>query len=103
MRSGGADYRDSSWTEPQLVDLNWVGVTVSAPDGVALSASGSTLTVSWNPVAGAESYLVTVVPVDDPDAPVVVDARTTATSLSVTLPAVGLYAVTVTASSPITL
>lgn len=98
---GGADYRDSSWTEPQLVDLNWVGVTVSAPDGVALSASGSTLTVSWNPVAGAESYLVTVVPVDDPYAPVVVDAQTTATSLSVTLPAVGLYAATVTASSPL--
>ena len=98
---GGADYRDSSWTEPQLVDLNWVGVTVSAPDGVALSASGSTLTVSWNPVAGAESYLVTVVPVDDPDSPVVVDARTTATSLSVTLPAVGIYAATVTASSPL--
>lgn len=98
---GGAGYRDSSWTEPQLVDLNWVGVTVSAPDGVALSASGSTLTVSWDPVAGAESYLVTVVPVDDPDAPVVVDARTTATSLSVTLPAVGLYAATVTASSPL--
>jgi len=92
--------RDSSWTEDLVVDLSWANLTVTAPEGVEWESNGSKMTVRWTAVAGADHYLVDVVPTDDVAHPVVTGAVAQGTSLDVTVPRVGEYAVTVTAVSP---
>ena len=93
-------YRNSSWSEEQVVDLAWAGISVSAPTDVVCVPSGSELLVSWTAVANADHYLVTVAPADDLWNPVVLEAKTTASTLSVPVPALGQYVVKVTAVSP---
>ena len=97
---GGEKYRDSSWSEPLVVDLSWTDVVVERPDEVRTSASGGKLTVSWTGVADAEHYLVDVYPEDDPDNPVVSARKAVGTSLTVDIPSVGAYLARVTAVSP---
>ena len=97
---GGEKYRDSSWSEPLVVDLSWADVVVERPHEVWTSASGGKLTVSWTGVADAEHYLVDVYPEDDPDNPVVSAQKVKGTSLTVTIPSVGAYMARVTAVSP---
>lgn len=92
--------RDSSWTEEQVVDLSWATITVTPPADVDWESNGGKMTVRWTAVEGADHYLVTVAPTDDPDHPVVENAKATGTSLVVTIPAAGEYGVTVTAVSP---
>ena len=92
--------RDSSWTEEQVVDLAWASVRVAPPTDVAWERNGAKMTVWWTAVDGADHYLVDVVQTDDPERPVVLGAKTTGTSLEVTVPSVGEYTVTVTAVSP---
>ena len=92
--------RDSSWTEAQVVDLSWATITVTSPADVGWELNGGKMTVRWAAVEGADHYLVTVAPTDDPAHPVVENAKTTGASLVVTIPAAGEYGVTVTAVSP---
>lgn len=92
--------RDSSWTEEQVVDLSWATITVTPPADVDWESNGGKMTVRWTAVEGADHYLVTVAPTDDPDHPVVENAKASGTSLVVTIPAAGEYGVTVTAVSP---
>ena len=90
---------DSSWTQDQVVDLAWAGVSVDVPCDVAVAASGDMLNVSWSEVTSAARYRVTVTPEDGSDVePIVED--TTSTSAAVRVPALGEYVVTVTAFSP---
>ena len=101
MATGGAgDCRDSSWSEEGVVDLAWAGIAVSAPSDVVCTPSGSDLSIAWTAVENAVHYLVTVVPTDDPENPVVENAKTTACTLSVPVLALGQYRVEVTAVSP---
>lgn len=92
--------RDSSWTEEQVVDLSWATITVTPPADVDWESNGGKMTVRWAAAEGADHYLVTVAPTDDPEHPVVENAKTAGTSLVVTIPAAGEYGVTVTAVSP---
>lgn len=92
--------RDSSWTEEQIVDLSWASATVAPPTDVAWEMNGAKMTVRWTAVAGADHYLVDVVPSGDPEHPVVSGAKAMGTSLEVTVPSVGEYTATVTAVSP---
>lgn len=94
------DCRDSPWSEEGVVDLTWAGISVSAPTDVVCVPSGAELMVSWTAVANADHYLVTVAPADDRWNPVVMEAKTTACTLSVPVPALGQYVVEVTAVSP---
>ena len=101
LASEGAEQKDSPWSEESsVIDLAWADLEMTAPQGVGMAASGEKLTVSWNPVAGADHYLVDVYPTDDPDNPVVVAQRTNGTKLTVTVKSVGEYAACVTAVSP---
>ena len=97
---GGEGQQDSPWSDEQVVDLSWAGISVSAPSGVAVTSSGGSLHVSWDAVENAAWYLVTVVPVGNPSSPVVADLQTTATSCDVAVPSLGEYSATVTAVSP---
>lgn len=100
VQAVGGRHRDSSWTPPQVLDLNWADLTVSAPTGIVTDAADGKLTVSWTPVDGADHYLVTVVSVDDPDQFALCNQKTAATTLTLAVPHVGDYAVTVTAVAP---
>lgn len=100
VQAVGGKYRDSSWSAPLVLDLNWYDLTVSAPTGIVTSADGGKLTVSWEPVDGADHYLVDVVSVDDPALFAVRNRKATSTTLTLAVPSVGDYAVTVTAVAP---
>lgn len=97
---GGEGQQDSPWSDEQVVDLSWAGISVSAPSGVAVTSSGGSLHVSWDAVENAAWYLVTVVPSGNPGSPVVADLQTVATSCDVAVPLLGEYSATVTAVSP---
>lgn len=100
QNDGDTAYRDSSWTDEQRFEMAWASVSVEPPTGIEWDVDGSKMTVRWNAVAGADHYLVTVVQTDDPEHPVVRNARATGMSLVVTVPAAGEYSVQVTAVSP---
>ena len=96
---GGVEVRDSSWTEERVVDLSWAGIVVSEPTGIDAVQSGAAIAVSWDAVASAESYRVTVVSADEPD--VALDCVEVAgTEAEVPVAAIGDYSVAVTAISP---
>lgn len=97
---GGGGQQDSPWSDEQVVDLSWAGISVSAPSGVSVTPSGNNLHVSWVAVENAAWYLVTVVPSGNPGSPVVADLQTVATSCDVAVPSLGEYSATVTAVSP---
>lgn len=97
---GGADVRDSSWTDEQIIDLGWASLTVDAPEAVTMSASGDSLTVSWKAVPGADYYLVGVTLPDDWNGAEMEAVKTTGTSATVKVPIVGTYSVRVTAVAP---
>lgn len=97
---GEMRFKDSAWSEELVADLAWAGIVVSPPADVDWESNGGKMTVRWTAVEGADHYLVTVAPTDDPDHPVVENAKASGTSLVVTIPAAGEYGVTVTAVSP---
>ena len=97
---GGTAYRDSSWTDEQRFEMAWASVSVEPPTGIDWDVDGNKMTVRWDAVAGADHYLVTVVLTDDPEHPVVQNAKAAGTSFAVTVPAAGEYSVQVTAVSP---
>lgn len=92
--------RDSAWTDEQVVDLSWSSIRVAAPEGVEPEVRGGKIAVRWSTVALADHYLVDVIPLGDPEHPVVRAAKTNATTVEVEVPSVGEYVVTVTAVSP---
>ena len=47
------DNRYSDWTQTQVLRLN---ITVSAPTGLQQAVNGTSATLTWNPVAGADGY-----------------------------------------------
>ena len=94
----GDDYGDSPWADEKIVDLAWAGVVATAPENVAVEASGGSLHVSWVASAGAAFYRVVAVSTEDSD--VVVSQETTGTTCDLAVPAAGEYEVTVTAFSP---
>lgn len=100
VQAVGGELRDSSWSSPLVVDLNWTGLAVTAPTGIVTSASGGMLTVSWAPVDGADHYLVDIVSLDDPDVVVVRGRKVTGTTFTTAVPSVGEYGATVTAVAP---
>ena len=100
VQTVGSSYRDSSWSAPLVLDLCWADLTVSAPTGIVTSTSGGMLTVSWEPVVGADHYLVDIVSVDDPELFAVRSQKTSSVTLTLAVPAVGDYTVTVTAVAP---
>ena len=100
VQAVGSSYRDSSWSAPLVLDLNWADLTVSAPTGIVTSAAEGMLTVSWDPVDGADHYLVDVVSVDDPELFAVRSLKATSVTLTLAVPSVGDYRVTVTAVAP---
>ena len=89
---------DSQWTAENLVDLAWAGVVATAPENVAVEASGGSLHVSWSASEGAAFYRVVAVSAEDSD--VVVRQDTEGTNCALAVSAVGEYEVTVTAFSP---
>ena len=95
---GGTNFRDSSWSDEQVVDLDWAGISVLPPTGVSVAGAGDRLVVSWNEADGAAKYIVTAEPADDALETISAEAR--ATSCEVVVPAFGNYAVVVTAVSP---
>ena len=96
---GDKQFKDSSWTEEQSVDLAWADIQLSPPENLAYEVSGDKLNLSWSPVAMADHYEVTVAPADDPENPVAT-LTTKSASASVPVAELGDYAVTVTAVSP---
>ena len=100
VQAVGSSYRDSSWSAPLVLDLNWADLTVSAPTGIVTSAAEGRLTVSWDPVDGADHYLVDVVSVDDPELFAVRSLKAASVTLTLAVPSVGDYRVTVTAVAP---
>ena len=89
---------DSQWTDEKSVDLAWAGVVATAPENVAVEASGGSLHVSWSASEGAAFYRVVAVSAEDSD--VVVRQDTEGTNCALAVSAVGEYEVTVTAFSP---
>lgn len=101
LASAASGFGDSIWSEEsEVIDLSWATMEIGVPEGLTLVASGEKLTVSWKAVPGAVHYLVDVIPTDDPESPVADAFKTTATKVTLTMPAVGEYAVRVTAVSP---
>ena len=96
---GGEQFKDSSWSEEQVVDLAWADIELAPPTDVACATSGDSLVVTWSPVADAERYEVNVYSMDDRTTPVAT-VTTKAATASVKLEELGEYAVTVTAVSP---
>ena len=92
---GGPGVRDSSWTAERTVDLSWADMSVLAPENVAVEVSGDRLKASWDAVASAERYRVTVT--SEAEA---VSVHSATTSAEVRVSALGGYVVTVTAFSP---
>lgn len=97
---GGSDYLDSSWSSLDLIDLSWSTIVVAAPEDVEVAAEGGKLTVSWKPVEQADHYLVSVVSADEPNLLVAKDLQVFGTTVTLPVPAVGVYSVAVTAVSP---
>jgi len=97
--TGDIVYKDSSWSEEQVVDLAWAHVELSAPTDVACTASGEKLNVTWTAVKDAAEYVVTLALADDPSRPVTT-VTTRGTSVSIPVEELGEYAVSVTAVSP---
>ena len=96
---GEGPYKDSSWSEEQIVDLAWADVSLSPPENLAFEVSGDKLNLSWSPVARADHYEVKVALGDDPENPVTT-LVTKSVLASVPLAELGDYVVTVTAVSP---
>ena len=96
---GDEQFKDSSWSEEQVVDLAWADIKLAPPTDVACATSGDSLVVTWSPVADAERYEVNVYSTDDRTTPVAT-VTTKAATASVKLEELGEYAVTVTAVSP---
>lgn len=92
--------RDSAWTDEQVVDLSWSSIRVLPPERVESDVRGGKIVVRWSVAAQADHYLVDVIPLGDPEHPVVRAAKTNVTSIEVEVPSVGEYVVTVTAVSP---
>lgn len=63
------------YDSPNGFDSGVTNQTLVTPDSLsfAVSADGTTATISWPLVIGADGYLVTMKNIDDPDNPVVVD------------------------------
>ena len=96
---GNSEYRDSSWSEEEIVDLNWANVVVTAPENVSCHVVGGNIEVTWDAVAGAECYVVQVVSADgDSPDPVRVDAPRT--SVTIPISTLGDHSVIVEARSP---
>ena len=96
---GDEQFKDSSWSEEQVVDLAWADIELAPPTDVGCATSGDSLVVTWSPVADAERYEVNVYSMDDRTTPVAT-VTTKAATASVKLEELGEYAVTVTAVSP---
>lgn len=97
--AGEKQFKDSSWTEEQAVELAWADIQLSPPENLAFEVSGDKLNLSWSPVAMADHYEVKVALVDDPENPVATLVVKGA-SASIPLAELGDYVVTVTAVSP---
>ena len=96
---GNAGFRDSSWSEEEIVDLNWANIVVTAPENVSCHVVGGNIEVTWDAVAGAECYVVQVVSADgDSPDPVRVDAPRT--SVTIPISTLGDHSVIVEARSP---
>ena len=97
--AGEKQFKDSSWTEEQAVDLAWADVELSPPENLAYEVSGDKLNLSWSPVAMADHYEVKVALADDLENPVATLVVKSA-SASVQITELGDYVVTVMAVSP---
>ena len=96
---GNAAFRDSSWSEEEIVDLNWANIVVTAPENVSCHVVGGNVEVTWDAVVGAECYVVQVVSADgDSPDPIRVDAPRT--SVTIPISTLGDHSVIVEASSP---
>ena len=96
---GEMQFKDSAWSEEQIVDLAWADIRLSPPENLAFEVSGDKLNLSWSPVARTDHYEVKVALGDNPENPVTA-LVTKSASASVPLAELGDYVVTVTAVSP---